>query len=143
TAQSGFPLRFGTAANLTNSFGGGSRPNVVAGCDPQLSRSAQSRLNRGVHTSCYALPAGLSFCTPRRVPPQLRAPRINNFDFALFKRTKLTERIGLEFRSEFFNLFNRVQFGFPGQALGNPQFGIVSSQLNNPRLAQFALRLIF
>jgi len=143
TAQSGFPLRFGTAANLTNSFGGGSRPNVVAGCDPQLSGSAQSRLNRWFNTSCYALPAAFTFGTASRVDPKLRAHGINNFDFALFKRTKLTERIGLEFRSEFFNLFNRVQFGFPGQALGNPQFGIVSSQLNNPRLAQFALRLIF
>jgi len=143
TAQSGFPLRFGTAANLTNSFGGGSRPNVVAGCDPQLSGSAQSRLNRWFNTSCYALPAAFTFGTASRVDPKLRAHGINNFDFALFKRTKLTERISLEFRSEFFNLFNRVQFGFPGQALGNPQFGIVSSQLNNPRLAQFALRLIF
>jgi len=143
TAQSGFPLRFGTAANLTNSFGGGSRPNVVAGCDPQLSGSAQSRLNRWFDTSCYAPPAAFTFGTASRVDPKLRAHGINNFDFALFKRTKLTERIGLEFRSEFFNLFNRVQFGFPGQALGNPQFGIVSSQLNNPRLAQFALRLIF
>ncbi len=143
TAQSGFPLRFGTAVNLTNSFGGGSRPNVVAGCDPQLSGSAQSRLNRWFDTSCYAQPAAFTFGSASRVDPKLRAHGINNFDFALFKRTKLTERIGLEFRSEFFNLFNRVQFGFPGQALGNPQFGIVSSQLNNPRLVQFALRLIF
>jgi len=143
TAQSGFPLRFGTAANLTNSFGGGSRPNVVAGCDPQLSGSAQSRLNRWFNTSCYAPPAAFTFGTASRVDPKLRAHGINNFDFALFKRTKLTERIGMEFRSEFFNLFNRVQFGFPGQALGNPQFGVVSSQLNNPRLAQFALRLTF
>jgi hypothetical protein len=143
TAQSGFPLRFGTATNLTNSFGGGSRPNVVAGCDPQLSGSAQSRLNRWFNASCYTQPAAFTFGSASRVDQKLRAHGVNNFDFALFKRTKLTERIGLEFRSEFFNLFNRVQFGFPGQALGNPQFGIVSSQLNNPRLAQFALRLIF
>ncbi|MGH9839893.1 MAG: carboxypeptidase regulatory-like domain-containing protein [Blastocatellia bacterium] len=143
TAQSGFPLRFGTAVNLTNSFGGGSRPNVVAGCDPQLSGSAQSRLSRWFNTSCYAQPAAFTFGTAGRVDPKLRAHGINNFDFALFKRTRLTERIGLEFRSEFFNLFNRVQFNFPGQALGNPQFGIVSSQLNNPRLVQFSLRLIF
>jgi hypothetical protein len=143
TAQSGFPLRFGTAANLTNSFGGGSRPNVVAGCEPELSGSAQSRLNRWFNTSCYAQPAAFTFGTASRVDPRLRAHGINNFDFALFKRTRLTERVGLEFRSEFFNLFNRVQFNFPGQALGNPQYGIVSSQLNNPRLVQFSLRLIF
>ncbi|MGH9843304.1 MAG: carboxypeptidase regulatory-like domain-containing protein [Blastocatellia bacterium] len=143
TAQSGFPLRFGTASNLTNSFGGGSRPNVVAGCDEQVSGSAQSRTNRWFNTSCFSQPAAFTFGTAGRVHPKLRAHGINNFDFALFKRTAITERVGLEFRTEFFNLFNRVQFNFPGQALGNPQFGVVSSQVNNPRLVQFALRLIF
>lgn len=49
--------------------------------------------------------------------------------------------MNLQFRAEFFNLFNRVQFGFPGQTLGNPQFGIVNSQVNEPRLLQLALRL--
>jgi hypothetical protein len=143
TAQSGFPLRFGTASNLTNSFGGGSRPNVVPGCDAEISGSAQSRLNRWFNTSCFTQPAAFTFGTASRVDPKLRSHGINNLDFALFKRTMLTERVGLEFRSEFFNLFNRVQFNFPGQALGNPQFGIVSSQLNNPRLVQLALRLVF
>ena len=36
-----------------------------------------------------------------------------NFDFALFKKTTFGERMGLEFRTEFFNLFNHPQFGFP------------------------------
>jgi hypothetical protein len=34
-----------------------------------------------------------------------------------------------------------VQFGFPGQVLGNASFGVVSSQVNQPRLLQFSLRL--
>jgi hypothetical protein len=151
TAQSGFPLRFTTAANLTNSFGGGSRPNVVSGCDSSVSGSAQSRLGsasdasapKWFNTSCFAQPAAFTFGTEGRVNPKLRAHGMNNIDFAVFKRTKLTEQLGLEFRTEFFNLFNRVQFNFPGQALGNPQFGVVSSQVNNPRLVQFALRLVF
>jgi len=39
------------------------------------------------------------------------------FDFAVFKRTKFgpTRRIGFEFRTEFFNLFNHPQFGPPGE----------------------------
>lgn len=151
TAQSGFPLRFTTASNLTNSFGGGSRPNVVAGCSSSVSGSAQSKLGsasdasapKWFNTSCFSQPAAFTFGTEGRVDPKLRAHGMNNVDFALFKRTKLTEQVGLEFRTEFFNLFNRVQFNFPGQALGNPQFGVVSSQVNNPRLVQFALRLVF
>ena len=58
----------------------------------------------------------------------------------MFKKTPLTERINLQFRAEFFNLFNRVQFAAPGLTQGNPSFGVISSQTNSPRLIQFALR---
>jgi hypothetical protein len=54
--------------------------------------------------------------------------------------------MNLEFRTEFFNLFNRVQFGKPNQVdttASNSTFGIISTQQNNPRLIQFALRLRF
>jgi hypothetical protein len=49
----------------------------------------------------------------------------------------------LEFRSEFFNLFNRVQLAVAGTTLETPQFGIVSSAMNQPRLVQLGLRLSF
>jgi hypothetical protein len=65
---------------------------------------------------------------------------------ALVKETPITERVGLQFRAEAFNLFNRVQFGPPGQVFTtnpNSTFGVISSQLNNPRLIQFSLRLNF
>jgi len=50
----------------------------------------------------------------------------------------------LQFRAEFFNIFNRVQFSPPGQAFGASNFGVASGQQQNlPRLIQFALRLNF
>lgn len=49
----------------------------------------------------------------------------------------------LQFRMEVFNLFNRVQFGYPGMTVGLATFGVISSQANNPRLVQFAFRLTF
>jgi hypothetical protein len=64
----------------------------------------------------------------------------------MFKRTAITERFNLEFRAEAFNLFNRVQFGTPdrGQTTSaNNTFGQITSQQNNPRLLQMALRLRF
>jgi hypothetical protein len=45
--------------------------------------------------------------------------------------------------AEFFNLFTRVQFGYPGMTMGNANFGVVGSQWNNPRQVQMALRLTF
>ena len=98
------------------------------------------------NTSCFAAPPAWGFGTESRVDPTLRADGLKNFDFAAFKRTKFFERVGLEFRTEFFNLFNHPQFGFPGTGYvsGNSNgFGQVTSQNNNPRLIQFAMKFIF
>jgi hypothetical protein len=141
TFQAGFPLTFTTSTNATNSFGGGSRPNYVGGCDPVVSGSAQSRLNSWFNTSCFVAPPASTFGNLGRTLTSVRTAGIANYDFSVFKSVDLTERFRLQFRTEFFNIFNRAQFGPPGQVRGNAQFGVVSSQLNLPRLVQFALRL--
>ena len=148
TFQAGFPLFFTAATNTSNSYNTGPlasylRPNVTAGCDKTVSGSEQSRINHWFNTSCFTQPASFTFGDESRTDPNLRAAGLANYDFSLFKNTAITEGIKLQFRAEFFNLFNRVQFSYPGLAVGNPQFGIVSAQLNNPRLVQFALRLQF
>lgn len=146
TFQTGFPLHFNTALNLTNSFSGaGSRPNVSAGCYQSTPGSAQSRLNGWFDTSCFSQPAAFTFGNEPRVNPSLRAAGIANWDFSAFKNFPLRPdaKLNLQFRAEFFNLFNRVQFGAPGQTFGTPQFGVVTGQQNTPRLVQFALRLGF
>jgi hypothetical protein len=53
------------------------------------------------------------------------------------------ERVGLEFRAEFFNLFNHPQFGPPDTFLPDETFGSINSTVNNPRLIQFALKFVF
>ena len=141
--QKGVPLGFTTSSNLTGSYNGGSRPNVLAGCDKSISGSAQSRLTAWFNTACFAPPAAFTFGSEGRMDPNLRGAGIANWDFALFKTTELGERYSVQFRTEFFNLFNRVQFGQPGLTDGNPSFGVVSSQSNNPRLIQFALRFSY
>ncbi len=128
--------------NLTNSFGGGSRPNST-GQSAKLDGSAQSRLNGWFDKSAFTLPAAFTFGNVARSLPDVRSAGIANYSFALFKNTPITEQVGLQFRTEVFNLFNRVQFNSPGLQLGNPQFGVVSGQYNDPRLIQLALRLLF
>ncbi len=158
TFQRGFPLKIawgGSATPLENLNLGVSnvRPNVLGGCDKSTQGSGPSgRLNQWFNVSCFAAPPAYGFGTEQRVDSSLRAAGINNFDFAAFKRTAITERVGLEFRTEFFNLFNHPHFGFPGTNF-NPVAGnnsangfgqVVSTNPDsNPRLIQFALKLVF
>lgn len=145
TFQDGFPLQFTAAPNVTG-FNTGLRPNVVSGCNPKIEGSAQERLGRWFNTSCFTVPPSYTFGTAGRTDPGLRGHGIANYNFALFKRTNLTERFKLEFRAETFNTFNRVQFGRPNQGAttaANNTFGVVSTQINDPRLIQFGLRLFY
>jgi hypothetical protein len=145
TFQKGFPLGI-TATPNTTGLNTGLRPNVAAGCSETISGSAQSRVNQWFNTACFSLPAPYTFGNESRTDPGLRGPGIANYDFAVFKRTAITERVSVQFRAEAFNLFNRVQFGQPNLAYttaANSTFGVISSQLNQPRLMQMALRLAF
>jgi TonB dependent receptor len=149
--QRGFPLVFTNGqVNGTTLFGGGSRPNMVPGCDPNVSASSNSRLAAWFNAACFSAPADFEFGNEPRVDPRLRAAGIANFDFAVFKRTRFAanERYGLEFRTEFFNLFNRTQFAAPNTvccSANNQNFGVVTATApgTNPRLVQFALKFLF
>jgi len=145
TLQRGFPLKITDSnSNALAGLGlgtGGIRPDQVAGCDKTGPRTTGEWFN----TACFVDPAPYTFGNEPRADQTLRQDGIINFDFAIFKRTYFgpENRVNLEFRSEFFNLFNRSQFGAPGTALGSSTFGVVSGIANLPRLVQFGLKLSF
>jgi hypothetical protein len=141
--QSGFPMPFTTAANNTGSQGGGSRPNLVPGAQRTVKGSEANRVNDWFNTAAFSQPAAFTFGNENRVDSTIRDSGIANWDFTLSKNTPITERLNFEFKTEVFNLFNRVQFGDPNAQLGSQTFGIVSTTIGNPRLIQFAGRLTF
>jgi Carboxypeptidase regulatory-like domain len=146
--QSGFPLVFSNGApNFTTLYGGGSRPNVIAGCNKSAPAGGSAKLNEWFNTACFAAPPDFVFGNESRTDPTLRGDGVKNFDFALFKRTRFgpDERVGLEFRTEFFNIFNRTQYAPPNTSFGSSTFGTVTSTYpnTNPRLIQFGLKLVF
>ena len=64
------------------------------------------------------------------------------FDFTMMKRTRIGENKVLEFRSEFFNIFNHANFGNPNGNIGSVNFGRITTT-RDPRLIQFALKFHF
>jgi hypothetical protein len=155
TFQSGFPMAMVLASpnTLVNNWAignagpgtgaGVSRPNVIAGCNKNVTGTKGQLLLKYFNTACFAAPGAFEFGNEPRVDPNLRYMGQNNFDFVLLKNTQLTERLGLQFRAEAFNLFNRVQFSPPNTQYGSSSFGQVTAQYNQPRLFQFGLRLSF
>jgi len=157
TFQKGFPLKItwaGTATALESANLGVAnvRPDVVGGCSKS---SGGGHVTQWFNTSCFAAPPEWGFGSEGRTDSTLRTPGINNFDFAVFKRIPFTERLNLEFRTEFFNLFNHPYFAPPGTGFngtptgsGNNGFGQITSTVQNgvaspERLIQFALKLVF
>jgi carboxypeptidase family protein len=147
TFQSGFPIPLidQGATAISTYFGGGiPRPNYTAGCNKSTSGSRQSRaLNGWYNISCFTAPAEFGYGNESRTDSSLMGDGVKNFDFAVFKTTHIAERFNVQFRTEIFNIFNRTQFAAPqGNLADGPGVaGIVTSQQNNPRLFQFALRL--
>ena len=145
TFQDGFPLAL-TATGTANGPGYGRRPNVIAGCNKGTSGSAQSRLLDWFNVSCFSVPAAYTLGNESATDPVLRGPGVANYNFSLAKRTAIRERLNLEFRAEVYNLFNRVQFGLPNTSIttaANPTTGFITTQINQPRLIQLAMRLSF
>jgi hypothetical protein len=118
-------------------------PNLVAPLDIMNPRDSSSHYY--FNPASFASSAiGVEGDSRRRF---FHGPGINNWDMALVKDTKISERVNLQFRAEWFNIFNHTQFmtpsgifAGPGALLGN--FGQVTSAAP-PRIGQLSLKLNF
>ncbi|MBV9759923.1 MAG: hypothetical protein JO340_05120 [Acidobacteriaceae bacterium] len=77
-----------------------------------------------------------------------RGPALYNFDFAIIKDTPFEmgsahKSVNLQFRGEFFNLFNVVNFGLPSNVLSGSGFGIISRTAGTSRQIQFSMKVMF
>jgi hypothetical protein len=98
------------------------------------------------NASFFSIPAGQFGALGRDT---FRGPGFHNFDFALIKDTTLAahssggEIAVLQFRAEFFNLFNIVNFGLPSNIVKGTGFGEISRTAGTSRQIQFSIKLIF
>ena len=133
-------LGFNNRAVPQNS-GGNDRPNTIG--DPRGSKSIHNFFN----TAAFApQPLGTIGNTQRN---SLFGPDYRHVDLSLFKTFTITERVGLQFRAESYNISNTPNFylgnGQPGDSFGNSAFGQISQADPNytPRQYQFALKALF
>ena len=184
TLQDGFPVAISAnepsgTVSIPASYGATLLPNLVAGCNrKQITGSVRENIVQGnavFNAACFTAPPAVgtvavvshgqsqteSYATTlgneRPVDEAIKAPGIANWDFSIEKTTKITEKLGLDFRMEFFNIFNHEQFGAPGATLnasgggggpfGSVPFGHITSGSQgsdlNPRIGQASLRLSF
>ena len=78
----------------------------------------------------------------------LRGPGLADVDLSLAKNTSLTERVGLQFRAEFFNAFNHVNLGPPNTTVFSgtsisPSAGLISTLATDSRRIQLGLKVMF
>jgi len=132
--QSGNPITMFISGDRAGTGGGSQRPNVVAPL------TVPKQLGQWFSTNSFAVPALGQFGNAGR--SIVIGPGINNWDLSFSKRTDLRERISLQFRAEFFNLFNHSQFSGVGTTVGAGTFGQVTSA-RDPRIGQLGLRLLF
>jgi outer membrane receptor protein involved in Fe transport len=106
-----------------------------------------------ITSNCYAIDAKTNLTNPAlatygSLPRNFfRGPSRINTDLAIAKNTQIFERLNMEFRSEFFNIFNHAEFDNPNTNILSSQFGLVTNTGNpgdpKPRIIQFAVRFTF
>jgi hypothetical protein len=147
-AQSGNPFTPTYSVNVANVTGSTQRPDrISSGVIPYGQRSVSAWFS----VNAFAAPAPYTFGDSGR--NILTGPRLFQADLSLFKMVTFRENLRLQFRTEFFNIFNHPDFAVPNAAIGTAAAGTISSLVGNstlaaqpvgqPRQIQFALKLFF
>ncbi len=147
--------QFQTGAWLSPSIStptGTRRPNRVGDVqymDPRVIRTLQTGNNiQGAGNFYFDPTPGTTFIAPapdrygNSSPYIIRGPGRNNWDLSVFKNFKPREKVNVQFRGEFFNVWNHASFRNPNVNASDRNYGTISDA-GPPRLVQFALKLTF
>jgi hypothetical protein len=147
TIQSGHLLTASNESSIYNIYGAGADfANLVPGCNLNKSGSTTSKLNNWANSDCLApYPVvGDGVGWGNGGVGNVVGPSQAVTDLAVSKFFPLRrEGAKLEFRTEFYNLFNHPIFSDPDLNVTSPGFGTITTTSSNPRMIQFALKLTF
>jgi hypothetical protein len=138
-------IQLQTGNHLTATLGSNvSNNGKTTGDRPNLSGDANAgpkNVNSTwFNTTAFSAPAAATYGNERR--GTIVGPAYNNVDLNVSRRFTLPRDASLQFRAEFFNLFNHPNWGLPATTFGTSSFGTITSALD-PRSSQFALKLYF
>jgi hypothetical protein len=136
--HSGGPFNVTASGDVANVGGGAQRANEIG--DPYSAPAFHQSRNEWVNTSAFANPAQYTFGNESR--NNLVGPPYKDVDINAYKDIPLPKGVTLQFRSEFFNIFNHTNYGLPVNNVISPAFGKILGA-NSPREIQFALKLLF
>ncbi|HXA57306.1 MAG TPA: TonB-dependent receptor [Candidatus Acidoferrum sp.] len=132
----------------TNTFGNGDfinqRPNCIPGMDPYASPKS---ITDWLNPAAFSMPPAGTFGNCGR--DIIYGPNFRDADFSILKETSLAQSRNLEFRAEFFNIFNHPVFAQPDTTFGTPGFGKIFNTLGSTlgagtsRQIQLALKFSF
>jgi hypothetical protein len=132
-AQTGPPGTL-TMNTATSNTGTTQYPNRI--CD---GNDGPKTVHEWFNISCYVAPPIYTFGNAGR--NVMIAPGYWSWDFGAHKDFRLTEKLGLTFRSEFFNILNKANFAYPSTSIGSAAAGTITAIQGTARQIQFALRL--
>ncbi|MGH9451315.1 MAG: TonB-dependent receptor domain-containing protein [Terriglobia bacterium] len=135
--QSGAPYFVGSNSGIPNTGNVSERADFTGA---PVTPSSQS-IAEWINPAAFANPAPFTFGNEGR--NVLRQDWYRNVDLSLFRDFPITESKKLEFRMETFNTGNWVVWGQPNTSIGDPNFGVITSTGNSPRVVQFALKFYF
>ena len=136
SALSGTP--FSVTINSTTLGSPSGRADLIGN---QEARLEEPTIRRWFNTAAFSVPAPFTFGNSGR--NILLGPGSLTFDFSVYKQFVFAEKMTLQFRSEFFNVMNRANFGNPASNISVPvTVGVIGSAAP-ARVVQFGLRLTF
>ena len=135
--QSGFPFNVILSGDPANTGRNNERPNLIG---TPSADCGSGRLTGCINPAAFQT-VSLAYGNAGR--NLLYGPGLYNIDFSAFKTFSIRERVRLQFRSEFFNLFNTPAFSNPNATFGTTAFGSITSTKRDNRQIQFALKLLF
>ena len=135
SAQSGNPVTPYLTANISNTFGGTDRPNVVG--DPN---SGPKTVSQWFTRAAFVAPAAGTFGNAGR--NIIGGPGLQNLDLSLSRTFKIRERLSMQFRGEVFNSLNHSNFALPLATVDGAGYGQITSA-QDPRQIQFGVKISF